>query len=86
MKEIIDNLFDKYPWIVFFIGFLILIGDKLLGYRVHKNKGVAAGGLFFLMCFLAYAVSTMDAIGNAKWVLVLCVLGFGWWAIKRFVK
>ncbi len=85
MKEIIHNLVDRYPWVAFALVWLLLIGGVLLEYQMHRNKGVAAGGFFFLICFLAYAISTIDAFGIIRWLLVLLVLGIGWLAIKSFV-
>ena len=86
MNAFIDSFIDKYPWLSFFAVWLLWICGLLWEYQTHRNKNVLRGGLFFLICFMAFAATRAEDLGDWKWLLAICVMGLGLFALKVIGK
>ena len=82
----IDDLVRNYPWAAFLVVWLLWTGGTLWEYRLHRNKQVTGAWLLFLFCILAFALSTIEALGIARWFLTGAVLIFGWLVLKRVLR
>ena len=84
--ELLKSFVDSYPWVVFIAIWLFWVASVLIEYRWNRNRQLAAGGLLFLFCFLAYAVSTIESLGIYRWVLVGTVLVIGFISIRLIMR
>jgi len=82
----IDDLVRNYPWAAFLVVWLFWTVGTLWEYRLHRNKQATGAWLLLLFCVLAFALSTIEALGIARWFLTGAVLIFGWFVLKRVLR
>jgi hypothetical protein len=86
MKEFIDVIIDKYPWLAFSIVWIIWVIGTLVEYKFHKNKKVTCGWLVFLSSILIFAVTQVDIIIYFRIILSVSVILVTWVVIRYVIK
>ena len=77
LTAIVTPLVGDYPWAVFLLVWLLWVGGTVWEHRMHRNKQITGVWLIFLFGLLAFVVSTIQALGVARWFVPIGVLLIG---------
>jgi hypothetical protein len=70
----------------FIVVWLLWFSGAIWEYRGNRKKQTAAGWMLLLACVLAYALSSIESLGAARWALAGITLVVSWFFLKQWLK